>query len=268
MIDARGLLLDIDGVLTVSWEPIPGAPEALAAMREGGLPFALITNTTTTSRAEIASHLRRAGIDVADDEILTAPMATAAYVRRHHPGARCYLLGVDGAATDMAGVDLVGPHARSVDVVIVAGADEAFTFDNLNRAFRLVLDGAALVAMQRNLSWREADGMSLDAGAYLMGLEAASGVTAAVAGKPSADFFQAGLDLVGLDADSVAMVGDDVEFDVLAAQSLGMTGVLVRTGKFRPEHLRDASGVPDEVVDSIADVPALLTPQRQRRPSR
>ncbi len=258
MIEARGLLLDIDGVLTVSWEPIPGAQEAMAALRRAGVPFALITNTTTTSRAEIASHLRRAAIDVTDDEILTAPMATAAYVRRHHPGARCYLLGVDGAATDMLGVDLVEPSARTADVVIVAGADEAFTFDNLNRAFRLVLDGAALVAMQRNLSWMEADGMSLDAGAYLMGLEAASGVTASVAGKPSADFFQAGLDLLGMPAGGVVMVGDDVEYDVLAAQALGMTGVLVRTGKFRPEHLSRAHGEPDAVVDSVADVPALL----------
>src|SRR5262249_5431017 len=119
VIEARGLLLDIDGVLTVSWEPIRGAPEALAALRVAGVPLALITNTTTTSRAEIASHLRRAGIDVADDEILTAPMATAAYVRRRHPGARCYLLGVDGAATDMTGVEFVGPAPRSADVVIV-----------------------------------------------------------------------------------------------------------------------------------------------------
>src|SRR5262249_15688691 len=157
----------------------------------------------------------------------------------------CYLLGVDGAATDMVGVNLVGQADPDADVVIVAGADEAFTFDNLNHAFPLVLGGAALVAMQRNLSWKEGDGMSLDAGAYLMGFEAASGATAAVAGKPSADFFQAGLDLLGLPADNVAMVGDDVEYDVLAAQSLGMTGVLVRTGKFRPEHLTRAKGSPD-----------------------
>ncbi len=250
--------MDIDGVLTVSWKPIPGAPEAMAALRESGLPFRLITNTTTTARAEIARHLRAAGIDVEGDEILTAPLATAAYIRRHHPGARCYLLGVDGAATDMEGVEFVPQDARRADIVIVAGADEAFTFDNLNRALRMVLDGAALVAMQRNLTWLEADGMSLDAGAYLLGLEAASGVTAAVAGKPAPDFFRSGLDLLGLEAAEVAMVGDDVEYDVLAAQRLGMTGVLVRTGKFRPDHLANPAGEPDVVVGSIADVPGLV----------
>jgi ribonucleotide monophosphatase NagD (HAD superfamily) len=112
--------------------------------------------------------------------------------------------------------------------------------------------------MHRNLSWLEAEGMSLDAGAYLMGLEAASGVTAAVAGKPSEDFFQSGLDLLGLPAADVVMVGDDVESDVLAAQRMGMTGVLVRTGKFRPEHLSGAGAEPDAVADSVADLPGLL----------
>jgi HAD superfamily hydrolase (TIGR01458 family) len=252
---ARGLLLDIDGVLTISWEAIPGAPEALHAFRAAGVPFALITNTTTVTREAMAGHLRDAGFDVAPGEILTAPLATAAYLRRRHPGARCYLLGTDEVAGDLEGIELVD---RDADVVIVAGADEAFTFDNINRAFRMILNGAAVVAMHRNLSWMEADGMSLDAGAYLMGLEAASGVTAEVAGKPSPEFFQSGLDLLGLPADVVAMVGDDVETDVLAAQSLGMTGVLVRTGKFRQESLASASAEPDVVVDSIGDVPRLL----------
>jgi HAD superfamily hydrolase (TIGR01458 family) len=264
VIEARGLLLDIDGVLTVSWEAIPGAPEAVAALRGAGVPFALITNTTTETREGMASRLADAGFEVAPGEILTAPLATAAYLRRHHPGARCYLLGLPNVAADLEGVDLVDGDAYDagtggdVDLVVVGGADDAFAFHTMNRALRMLLGGADLVAMHRNLSWMEADGMSLDAGAYVMGLEAASGATASVAGKPSPDFFQSGLDLLGLAAGDVAMVGDDVETDVLAAQELGMTGVLVRTGKFRPELLARTDGAPDVVVDSIADVPALL----------
>jgi ribonucleotide monophosphatase NagD (HAD superfamily) len=118
--------------------------------------------------------------------------------------------------------------------------------------------------MHRNLYWMEAEGMSLDAGAYLLGLEAATGTTAAIAGKPSPDFFQSGLELLDLPAGRVAMVGDDIESDVLAAQALGMFGVLVRTGKFRPEQLVSASGSPDLVVDSVVDVPALSSTERER----
>ena len=250
-----GLLLDIDGVLVVSWEPIPGAPDALDRLRGAGVPVRLITNTTTVTRAGIADALRRAGFDVDAPDILTAPLATADYIRRHHPGARCYLLGIDDIADDLQGIELVD---RDADVVIVGGADEAFAFDTINRAFRMVMDGAALVAMHRNLSWMEAGGISLDAGAYLLGIEAASGAHATVAGKPSPDFFRSGLELLGLPAERVAMVGDDVDNDVLAAQGLGMTGILVRTGKFRADALVRAGGTPDHVVDSVADVPDLL----------
>jgi HAD superfamily hydrolase (TIGR01458 family) len=250
-----GLLLDIDGVLVVSWEPIPGAPDALERLRARGVPVALITNTTTLTRAGIADAMGRAGFDVEPSDILTAPRATASYIRRTHPGARCHLLGIDDITDDLEGIDLVD---RDADVVIVGGADEAFTFDNINRAFRMVMNGAALVAMHRNLSWMEADGISLDAGAYLLGIEAASGVQATVAGKPSADFFRSGLELLGVPAERVAMVGDDIDNDVLAAQSLGMTGILVRTGKFRADAQVRTDGIPDRVVDSVADVPELI----------
>ena len=106
--------------------------------------------------------------------------------------------------------------------------------------------------MHRNLFWMTRRGEKLDAGAYLLGLEAATGLEAVVLGKPAASAFRAGLDALGLPAERVAMVGDDVENDVLAAQALGITGVLVRTGKFREDQLARASGTPDHVVGSIA----------------
>jgi HAD superfamily hydrolase (TIGR01450 family) len=144
------------------------------------------------------------------------------------------------------------------EVVLVSGADESFTFETLNRVLRALLDGAALVATQRNLTWLTSAGQCLDAGAYLLGLERASGREAVVAGKPAPACFAAGLETLGLPADRVAMVGDDVESDVLAAQAVGMTGILVRTGKFREETLAEASGRPAHVIDSIVDLPALL----------
>jgi HAD superfamily hydrolase (TIGR01458 family) len=255
-----GLLLDIDGVLVVSWEPIPGAVDALARLRAAGIPFRLITNTTTVTRAGIAEVLTRVGFEVSAAQVLTAPLATAAFVRRNHPGARCFLLGVEDIAADLEGIELVD---RDADVVIVGGADEAFTFHNINRAFRMLMDGAALVAMHRNLYWMESDGLSLDAGAYVLGFEAASGAVAEVTGKPAPDFFRSALELLGLPAERVAMVGDDLVNDVLAAQTLGMSGVLVRTGKFRGEALAGADVQPERVVDSIADVPSLFDDARK-----
>ncbi len=116
----------------------------------------------------------------------------------------------------------------------------------------------ASISLMEYLFWMTRRGEKLDAGAYLLGLEAATGLEAVVLGKPAPSSFRAGLDALGISAEHVAMVGDDVENDVLAAQALGITGLLVRTGKFREDQLARASGTPDHVVDSIVDVPGLL----------
>ena len=100
--------------------------------------------------------------------------------------------------------------------------------------------------------------MELDTGAYVRALEESSGRTPVVLGKPAVEFFAAGVADLGLSAEQVAMVGDDIENDVLAGQRAGLYGVLVRTGKFLPEVYDAATGEPDVVVDSFADVPTLL----------
>ncbi|MGV9339998.1 TIGR01458 family HAD-type hydrolase [Streptomyces sp. NPDC003688] len=256
--DVRGVLVDIDGVLTVSWRALPGAVEALRVLRDGGLGVVLVTNTTSRTRASVAAALAEAGFAVGADDILTAPAATAA----HLAGARCALLNSGDIEEDLAGITLVGEDdggdEDTPDVVLVGGAGPEFSYAAVNRAFRHLRCGARLVALHRNLTWRTDAGLQLDAGAYIAGLEAAAGTEAEVTGKPSAAFFRAALDRLGVAAAEAVMVGDDVESDVLGAQRLGITGVLVRTGKFQPDTLARASGTPDHVVDSFADVPALL----------
>ncbi|WP_199840150.1 HAD-IIA family hydrolase [Streptomyces viridochromogenes] len=270
----RAVLIDIDGVLTVSWQPLPGAVEALRDIREAGLGVALVTNTTSRTRASIARTLADAGFAVSADDILTAPAVTAAYLAEHCPGARCALLNSGDIAEDLGGVTVValdedecdgeyeggGP---APDVVVVGGAGPEFGYAALNRAFGYLQRGARLVAMHRNLYWRTEDGLQLDTGAFLAGLEKAARVEAEITGKPSAAFFEAALAHVGAGADEAVMVGDDIESDVLAAQRAGVRGVLVRTGKYLPETHRDASGTPDHVIDSFAGLPALLAELRE-----
>lgn len=261
MQEVRTVLLDIDGVLVVSWRALPGAVEALEQLRAAGLGIRLLTNTTSRTRAQIAGSLRDAGFAVAPEEILTATAATAAYLKERHPGARCLLLNQGDVREDLDGVTLVDGEAeddREPDVVVLGGGGPVFDYQALNRVFGHLQRGAALVAMQRSLSWQTDAGLQLDVGAFLLGLERAAGVGAAVVGKPAPEFFTAALTALDADAASSVMVGDDIETDVLAAQRLGITGVLVRTGKFRPAALDQASGTPDHVVDSIADVPGLV----------
>jgi HAD superfamily hydrolase (TIGR01458 family) len=258
MASVRAVLIDIDGVLTVSWEPLPGAVAALREVREAGLGVALVTNTTSLTRTSIASVLAGAGFPVSAEDILTAPAVTAAYLTDRFPGARCTLLNSGDIAEDLAGVTLVGGETDGVEVVVLGGAGPEFGYTALNQAFGHLQRGARLVAMHRNLYWRTADGLQLDAGAFLAGLEKAARIEAVVTGKPSPAFFEAALARLGVRVDEALMVGDDIESDVLAAQRAGLTGVLVRTGKYLPETHRAASGTPDHVIDSFADLPALL----------
>ncbi len=251
----EGVLLDLDGTLVVSWEPIPGAIDAVARLRAAGVPFRIVTNTTTHSRRSLAATLREAGFDVREEELFTATVATAAYLRSHHTGKRCLLLAEGDALEDLEGIEAADEECG---VVVIGDAEDKLSYANMNRAFRMLLGGAELVAMHRGLYWMTADGLQLDIGAFVKGLEEAAGVKAVVCGKPSPEFFLGAVGSLGVPAARVAMAGDDVATDVLAAQEVGMTGVLVRTGKFRPQDVERAGSVPIRVVDSVADVPALV----------
>jgi len=252
-----GVLLDIDGVLAVSWEALPGAVETVSWLREHEVPFRLITNTTTHTRADLAVTLDGAGFDVVAAEIVTAVVATASYLRERHPGEAVFVLSDGDATEDLEGVRLIERPADA-DVIVLGGACDGFTYPAMNAIFQRLMEGASLVGMHRNLYWRTAEGWQLDGGAYVAGLEAATGRDAVICGKPSAAFFEQALALLGVGAERAAMVGDDLVNDVLGAQAAGLGGVLVRTGKFRPEDLETTDGAPDHVLDSIADLPASL----------
>ena len=219
------------------------------------MPVCLITNTTTHTRAGLAGILGAAGFEVDARAIVTAVTATAEYVRTRHPGAAVFLVSDGDATADMDGVRLVDRPADA-DVVVLGGASEDFSYPTINAVFRRLMDGVPLIAMHRNLYWKTARGWELDAGAYVAGLESATGTEAVVCGKPSTAYFAAALDVLGVPAERAAMVGDDIVNDVEGARAAGLTGILVRTGKFRDGDL--AKGAPDAVVDALADVPALL----------
>jgi HAD superfamily hydrolase (TIGR01458 family) len=250
----EGLLLDLSGVVYVQDEAVPGAPEALKRLRAAGLPIRLITNTTMRPKRTILERLERLGIEADPAELLTP--ATLAANRCRDAGYDSVLLVVlDELREDLEGV----PEGDGkVDAVIVGDLGDRWDYGVLNGAFRRLMDGAELIALQKNRYWETAEGLSLDAGPFVAALEYATGQEAEVVGKPSDAFFELAVGDLGVTAERAAMVGDDVEADVGGAIDAGLAGVLVRTGKYR-EDLAKASGIdPTATVDSIADVPELL----------
>jgi HAD superfamily hydrolase (TIGR01458 family) len=243
----KGLLLDLDGTLYVGEEPVPGAREALGRLEAAGLALRYVTNTTRKPRRTVVEGLRRMGFEVTEREVFTPARAAARVIR----DKSCLAL-VDGSLLeDLEGITLV---EESPDFVLVGDLGEGFTYARLDAAFRCLMDGAKLVALQKNRYWRTGEGLSLDAGPFVAALEYASGESATVVGKPEAGFFRLALEDLGLEAGEVAMVGDDAEADVAGAQSAGLKGVQVKTGKYRP----GMEGSPDLAVQSLARLPEAL----------
>lgn len=250
------ILLDIDGVLYVDDAPLPGAIAALQRLREiAGVR--LLTNTTSRSRGEVLSGLQRLGFDVGLEDLLT-PSALAVRHCRERGHRRVAFLVPESVREDLAELsDIAGDEP--VDAIILGDLGDGFTPDVLNRALAQILDGAELIALQHNRVYRRGGRLVLDVGAYAAALEYASGRDSTVVGKPAAAFFLAALAGLGAEPADAVMVGDDVEADVGGALEAGLQGILVRTGKFR-EDLVARSGVePTAVVDSVADLPGLLS---------
>jgi HAD superfamily hydrolase (TIGR01458 family) len=243
--DARGVLLDLDGTLYVGERPVRGAREAVDALKESGLALRYVTNTTRRPRSSVRQHLLSLDFEVEEAEIFTPARAAAGTIG----AGSCFPLVDDSLLEDLAGVTITD---KSPDYVLVGDLGEGFTYDRLNLAFRHLMEGAKLLALQKNRFWQTDRGISLDAGPFVAALEYASGKRASVVGKPERRFFRLALEDTGLAAHEVAMVGDDAEADVAGAQEAGLLGIQVRTGKWRAATDR---GGADLVVDSIADLP-------------
>jgi HAD superfamily hydrolase (TIGR01458 family) len=249
--DISGLLIDLDGVLHVGRRPIAGAVDKIAALQALGMPHCYLTNTTTRSVSTLSRELSQMGFAIEADSILSALMAAKAYLEsKHNP--RCKLLLRREVLADF------GECRQSdvgVDVVVVGDIGAAWSYELLNLVFRLLMDGAELVALHRNRFWQTEEGLQLDIGAFVAGLEYATGKPAKMVGKPSEAFFRAALKRLGLPPQQVAIVGDDIDSDIGGAQALGMAGILVKTGKYRRDYAERSAVKPDLQLRSFADLP-------------
>ncbi|WP_107773970.1 TIGR01458 family HAD-type hydrolase [Nocardioides sediminis] len=252
----RGALLDLDGVVYVGDRPVAGAAETVEWLVREGIPHCFLTNTTSRPRQAIVAKLAGMGIPARTDEILTPAVAAVAWLRRHGI-TRPALFVPDATAAELAELD---PLPRDVEsgagAVVVGDLGEGWTFSTLNRALRLLMSdpAAPLVALGMTRYWRAEDGLRLDAGAFVRALEYAAGRTAIVVGKPDPAFYASAVEALHVPADEVVMIGDDIHTDIEGARRAGLTGVLVRTGKYQASDL--TGGVrPDAVLDSVADLP-------------
>jgi HAD superfamily hydrolase (TIGR01458 family) len=273
----RALLLDLDGVIVLAEKPVPGAAGAIAELLKRRIPFRIVTNTSLVSRSTLSRWSAQLGAEIPADRFQSALSVSAAYTARRFAGEPLYVLTSDDARSEFAGQHLLtydeaGARDARAAAVVVGDSPETATWENLNRAFRLVRNGAALIGMHKNKWWLTPDGPTIDSGSYVVGLEFAAGVKATILGKPAREFFQEAATALATEVRrasgerllrrDIAMVGDDLDTDVRAAQRAGLRGVFVLTGKHTRDDLEAATRggrpPPDAVAESLAAVVAAL----------
>lgn len=247
---ARGFLFDLNGVFYVEERILPQAAEVIARVRERNLPCRFLTNTSTASRETLHTRLHALGLSIQPEEIFTPSRAAALFLKSRNL-KRCHLILAEDAKRDLSEFAEDPTHPEAV---VIGDIGDRWNYHVMNKAFEMLIFGAELIALHKGRYWQVESGLRIDIGAFITGLEYASGKEATVIGKPAPSFFEMALASINLPPRDVVMIGDDLEADVGGAQRSGMHGVLVKTGKYRPE-LAARSGVrPDGALVNIGEL--------------
>lgn len=250
----KAVLFDLDGVLYIGQQPINGAIEAVARIRQAGIAVRFVTNTSTLSLTALQQKISGLGFNVVPEEIMSAPQATIQYLKKQ-PNPVCKLLLADDVKKDFACFD---QSETAANYVVIGDIGDRWSYELLNEVFHCLVNGAQLIAIHKNRFWQTETGLQMDIGAFVTGLEYASNTKAMLMGKPSQHFFNMAIDALRLKPHEVVMVGDDIDADVGGAQDAGLHGVLVKTGKYRETYTRLSAVEPDATIPSVYDLPALL----------
>ncbi|CAK6447967.1 unnamed protein product [Pipistrellus nathusii] len=223
----KAVLVDLSGTIHVEDTALPGAQEALKRLRAASLTVRFVTNTTKESKRDLLARLKKLEFDISEDEIFTSMIAARNLLEEKQ--VRPMLLVHDQALADFKGIQTRDPNA-----VVIGLAPEHFHYQTLNEAFRLILNGAPLIAIHKSKYYKKIDGLALGPGPFVTALEYATDTEAIVVGKPEKTFFLEALRGTGCEPEEAIMIGDDYKVDVGGAQDVGMLGILVKTGKYRP----------------------------------
>ncbi|MEW6566700.1 MAG: HAD-IIA family hydrolase [Chloroflexota bacterium] len=229
--DIRGLIIDLDGVLWVGDTPLPGLHDFFALLHGRDIPYTLASNNATATPQAVHSKLRRMGVDVEPNRIITSSEATAAYLqRRLTPGAGVLVVGEEGLRSALARAGFVlRDRAEGVSAVAV-GLDRSATYNSLAEATFALRAGALFVATNPDPTFPTERGLGPGAGALLALLQTACGLSPVIIGKPEPYLFRHALERIGVDAQHALVVGDRLETDILGGQRAGLATALLLTG--------------------------------------
>jgi NagD protein len=248
----HGFLIDMDGVIYRGRELIRGADQFVNQLITQQIPFFFLTNNSQRTRRDVATKLRRMGVEADEKHIFTCAMATARFLAQQKPHGTAYVIGEGGLLNAL--------HANGYSIVdhdpdyVVVGEGRTMTMETVEAAVQMIVAGAKLVATNLDPNCPTQHGLRPGCGAIVAMLEAATGVKAFSVGKPSPVMMRAARKELGLRAEETTIIGDTMETDILGGVQLGYRTVLVLSGGTSREDLLHYAYRPDVILDSIAEL--------------
>ena len=249
----EGFIIDLDGVVYLLNEPIPGSSAVVHHLQELNVPFVFLTNNSVATPRMYVERLERLGIEVEPWQVVTSPQA----VRRHLEmketgvGRTAFVIGERGLVSELeaVGLDIVeGEEAASADFVFV-GWDREFDFNKLKTAVVALRNGAEYIVTNTDATYPTPEGLWPGAGSIVAAVNTGSGREPFIAGKPNPLIVELALQRMGTRAEAALLVGDRLDTDIAAGVGAGVDTVLVLTGVssaeevdetgISPTHLRD-----------------------------
>lgn len=245
--------LDMDGTIYLGEQWIDGAREFLSAVEAVGKKYVFLTNNSSKNPQVYVKKLARMGLEVTEEKIVTSGQATIAYLKRHFPGKRVFLLGNELLTEEFVQEGIVLDN--EFPEVVVVGFDTTLTYEKMCRVCDFVREGLPYLSTHPDYNCPTETGFIPDAGAIHAFIRASAGREPDhIIGKPNRDIMDYLVAREGVDKARTAMVGDRLYTDVAAGVNNGYTGILVLSGEATMEDVKISDVEPDLIFDSVKDM--------------
>ena len=249
----KGFICDMDGVIYLGNQLLPGVAEFVNWLNENDKRFLFLTNSSERSPKELRQKLQRMGLDIGEEHFYTSALATAAFLKKQAPGCTAFVIGAPGLLNALYDV---GVTMNDVDPdYVIVGETASYNYEVITKAVRLVLNGARLIATNSDLTGPTEFGIAPACRSLVAPIELATGKKAYFMGKPNPLMMRTGLQLLGVHSEEAAMVGDRMDTDVIAGRESGLATVLVLSGCTSRTDVNDYPYRPTYILNGVGDIP-------------
>ena len=250
----KGFICDMDGVIYLGSQLLPGVREFVSWLNENDKQFLFLTNSSERSPKELRQKLLRMGLDIGEEHFYTSALATAAFLKKQAPGCTAFVIG----APLLNALYDVGVTMNDVDPdYVIVGETASYNYEVITKAVRLVLNGARLIATNSDLTGPTEFGIAPACRSLVAPVELATGRKAYFMGKPNPLMMRTGLRMLGCHSGEAVMIGDRMDTDVISGMESGMSTVLVLSGVSTRATLDEFAYRPSMVLDGVGDIPRL-----------